>query len=76
MTLIVWVERMPTQNYAPEKGRDIKGLIVCNGWDLEPFDLTNGLYLGCYQLCSEVSSVAESSTLIQLHQNSILAIRL
>ncbi len=33
----------------PDKGRAIKGLVVCNGWDLEPWDLLNGLALDCYQ---------------------------
>ena len=32
----------------PDKGRAIKGLVVCNNWDLEPLDLLNGLALGCY----------------------------
>ena len=36
------------------KGRAIKGLVVCNNWDLEPFDLINGLALGCYQPYPEV----------------------
>ncbi len=26
----------------PDKGRAIKGLVVCNSWDLEPWDLLNG----------------------------------
>ncbi len=33
----------------PDKGRAIKGLVVCHIWDLEPLDLLNGLALGCYQ---------------------------
>ena len=33
----------------PDKGRTIKGLVVCNSWDLEPLDMLNGLGLGCYQ---------------------------
>ena len=33
----------------PYKGRAIKGLVVCNNWDLEPLDLLNGLALGSYQ---------------------------
>ncbi len=33
----------------PDKGRAIKGLAVCNDWDLEPLVLLNGLALGCYQ---------------------------
>ena len=32
----------------PEKGRAIKGLVVCNNMDLEPLDLLNGLALACY----------------------------
>ncbi len=32
----------------PDTGIRIKGLVVCNGWDLEPLDLLNGLALvGC-----------------------------
>ena len=30
----------------PDKGRAIKGLVFCNSWDLEPWDLLNGLALG------------------------------
>ncbi len=37
-----------------DKGRAIKGLIVCNIWDLEPLDHLNGLALGCYQPSPEV----------------------
>ncbi len=33
----------------PDKGQAIKGLVVCNSWDLEPRDLLNGLALDCYQ---------------------------
>ncbi len=33
----------------PDKGRAIKGLVVCNSLDLEPLDLLKGLALGCYQ---------------------------
>ena len=33
----------------PDKGRTIKGLFVCNYWDLEPLDLLNGLAIGCYR---------------------------
>ena len=35
-------------------GRAIKGLVVCNSLDLEPWDLLNGLALGCYQPSPEV----------------------
>ncbi len=42
-----------TQYYAQlglsDEGRAIKGLVVCNSWDLEPLDLLNGLAFGCYQ---------------------------
>ena len=27
----------------PDKGRALKGLVVCNSWDLKPYDLLNGL---------------------------------
>ncbi len=30
----------------PDKGCAIKGLVVYNSWDLEPWDLLNGLALG------------------------------
>ena len=33
----------------PDKGRAIKGLVVYNSWNLEPWDLLKGLALGCYQ---------------------------
>ena len=39
----------PAQLRLPDKGRAIKGLVVCNNWDLEPWNLLNGLALGCYQ---------------------------
>ncbi len=29
-----------------DKDRAIKGLVVCNNWDLEPLDPLNGLALG------------------------------
>ena len=38
----------------PDKGRAIKGLVVCNNKDLEPLNLQNGLALGCYQPSPEV----------------------
>ncbi len=37
-----------------DKGRAIKGLVVCNNRDLDTLDLLNILDLGCYQLSSEV----------------------
>ena len=40
-----------------EKGRAIKGLVVCNNWDLEPLD---GLALGFYQPSPEVLIVWRS----------------
>ncbi len=40
------------QSGLPDKGRAIKGLDVCNGWDLETFNLPNSLTLSCYQLIS------------------------
>ncbi len=48
-----WPQTGATQYQAqlglPEKGRTIKGLVVCINWDLEPLDLLNGLALSCYQ---------------------------
>ena len=41
----------------PDKGRAIKGLDVYK-WDLEPWDLLNGLALGCYQPSPEVLLVS------------------
>ena len=53
-----WPKTGATQYHAqlglPDKGRAIKGLVVCNRWDLEPLDLLNGLALGCYQPSPEV----------------------
>ncbi len=53
-----WSQTGATQYHAqlelPEKGLAIKGLVVCNNWDLEPLDLLNGLALGCYQPSPEV----------------------
>ncbi len=37
-----------------DKGRAIKGFVVCNSWDTEPLDLLIGLVLGCYQPSPEV----------------------
>ncbi len=58
-TLIVWVGGTPwpkqgTNQYhaqlgLPDKVCAIKGLVFCNSWYLEPWDLLNGLALGCYQ---------------------------
>ena len=36
----------PSHLGLPDKGREIKGLLVCNKWDLEPMDLVNGTALG------------------------------
>ena len=48
-----WPQTGATQYHAqlglPDKGRAIKGLVVCNNWDLEPLDLLKGLALGCYR---------------------------
>ena len=53
-----WPQTGATQYHAqlglPGKGRTIKGLVVCNNWDLEPLDLPNGLALDCYQPSLEV----------------------
>ena len=56
-----WPQTGATQHHAqlelPDKSRTIKGLVVCNDWDLEPLELENGLVLGCYQSSTEVSNV-------------------
>ena len=44
----------PVQSGLPDKVRAIKGLITCNGLDIELLDLLNGLALGCYQPSPEV----------------------
>ena len=38
----------------PENCCEIKGLVVCNHWILEPLDLLNGLAIGCNQPTPEV----------------------
>ncbi len=45
-----------TQLVLPDKGRAIKGLVVCINRNLEPLDLQNDLALGCYQPSPEVLS--------------------
>ena len=41
-----WPQSGETQYHAqlelPYEGRAIKGLVVCNDWDLEPIDLLKG----------------------------------
>ena len=49
-----WPQTGATQLGLPDKGRVIKGLVLCNNWDLEPLDLLNGPSLGCYQPSPEV----------------------
>ena len=53
-----WPQIGATQYHAqlglPDKGRAIKGLVVCNNLDLEAWGLLNGLALGCYQPSPEV----------------------
>ncbi len=57
-----WPKTDATQYHAqlglPDNGRTIKGLVVCNNWDLEPLDLLNGLALGCNQPSPEVLLVS------------------
>ena len=47
---MTWTQTGATQYHAhlglPDKGCAIKGLVVCNNWDLEPLDLLNGLVIG------------------------------
>ncbi len=42
------------QSGLPDKGRTVKGLVVCIEWDLEPLEQPEGLTLGCYQPSPEV----------------------
>ena len=54
-----WPKTGATQYHAQlglqDKGHAIKGLVVCNSWDLEPLDLLNGMApLACYQPSPEV----------------------
>ncbi len=47
-----------------DKGREIKGLVVCNSWDLEPLDLLNGLAICCYQPSTEVRLVSSREVFV------------
>ena len=54
-----WSKTGATQYHAqlafPDKGRAIKGLVVCNSWKLEPLGLLNSLApVFFYQMSSEV----------------------
>ncbi len=53
-----WKQTGFTQYHAqlglPDKGRAIKELVVCNSWDLKPWDLANSLALGCYLPSPEI----------------------
>ena len=42
----------------PDKGRTIKGLVVCYDWELEPLDLLNGRALGFYQPNHKYTSIS------------------
>ncbi len=52
-----WPQTGATQYYAqlrlPDKDLTIRGLIVYNGWELQPLDLLNGLILSYYQQSPE-----------------------
>ena len=48
----------PAQLGLPDKGRAIKGLVVCNSWELEPLDLLNGRALGFYQPNHKYTSIS------------------
>ncbi len=37
-------------HYFAQLGHAIKGWDVCNSWELEPYDMLNSLFPGCYQL--------------------------
>ena len=61
-----WLQTGATQYHAQlglsDKGRAIKGLVVCNNWDLEPLDLLNGLALGYYFFPLSISFSIFSAT--------------
>ena len=61
-----WSKTDATQYHAQldlsNKGRVIKGFVVCNNWDLESLDLQNGLALVCYQPSPEVLIVLSQYT--------------
>ncbi len=65
-----WPKTGATQYHAqlglPDIGRAIKGLAVCIGWDLEPWDLLKGLALGCYQPSPEVRLKPKTSIFMLL----------
>ncbi len=44
-------------HYQAQIGLSDKGLVVCNGRNLEPFNLLNDLALGCYQPSPEICFV-------------------
>ncbi len=50
---MLWPQTGATEYHAQlghsDKGRVIKGLVVCTDWDLEPLDLLDGMALGYYQ---------------------------
>ncbi len=57
-----WPKKGATQDHGlPDKSRVIKGLVVCNNWDLEPLDLLLGMAQSCYQLFPEVLNVLYGS---------------
>ena len=53
-----WPKTGATQYHAQlgllDKGCAIKGLVVCNSWELELLNLLNGLALSCYQPSPDV----------------------
>ncbi len=53
----------------PDKGRVIKGLVVCNSWDLEPLDLLNGLALGCYRKIEKMTPQLHEIKVVDEKQN-------
>ena len=61
-----WPHTSATQYHAqlglPDEGLAIKGLVVCNSWDLEPLDLLNGLALGCFKPSPEVINYKKYKT--------------
>ncbi len=54
-----------------DKGRAIKGLVVCNNWVLEPLDMLNGLAVGYYQPSPEVLIVLYIYSCFYLYASTV-----
>ena len=66
-----WPKTGTTQLVLSGKGREIKWLVVCNDWNLEPLDLLNSLALGCYQQSPEVLILLNEQTKQNIESNRV-----